>query len=428
MDRHPILGENITVEFACQVLTGLAAAHELQVVHRDLKPDNVFITSADGMPRLKLIDFGIAKLRGTPEFQQDLTRAGAMMGTPEYMAPEQLYEARDVDARADLYSLGVILYEMLSGERPADGDDAASIIAAVVAGRVRPLRERNPAVSEKLSQIVHRAIEAERGDRFESAHAMLNALLPLRRELSEADLATLGTRGTTADLPPQGKTGSRDGGRGADVPVTQPPDESSPPDTEDDVVVRDRTEDAALLAFPGAAPPASVAQLRAAARAPGLVPVPAERRRKTGRRSSPLILILSLLLLGLGSAIAFVVVVRSTRSSYTELPPSDPLLSPLPPATATPQVPESLPLDAPAPKEPVVRTPSRPGDTRPATPPAATDTPQLPPIAFPSALPPLPSSLPPLPSGFPTALPSFFPQIPGLTPPASSAKGGSEND
>lgn len=427
MDRKPVLSEPLAVEFACQILRGLEAAHDLQVVHRDLKPDNVFITNVESRPRLKLIDFGIAKLRGSPEFQQGLTRAGAMMGTPEYMAPEQLYEAREVDARADLYSLGVILYEMLCGERPADGDDAATIIAAVVAGRVRPLRERNPLVSEKLSKIVHRAIEAERGDRFESAHAMHAALEPLRTELSEEDLETLGMRRTTAELPPMdtGEPASAVADPGA-VPDTLPPGDSAPPDTEDDVPLGERTEDAAPLAFHGAAAPASIAQMRVAStQVAGAIPAPTGNTRPRRRRSSPLILVLTLLLIGLGCAIALVIVTRQGIDSYTELPPASvPITAPAP-ATATPQIPDNPPtVEAPTLEHPSQSTPPRSAGTRPATPPAtsANPSPTAPTIPFPSTLPPLPSTLPPLPSGFPTALPSFFPQIPGLTPPASSAK------
>ncbi len=118
MDRRGKLPPEQAVDFALQILSGLESAHAIGVVHRDLKPDNVFIVPATGGPLLKLIDFGIAKLRASTEFQKGLTRAGVIMGTPEYMAPEQLFAAENVDHRADLYSLGVILFEMLSGPSP----------------------------------------------------------------------------------------------------------------------------------------------------------------------------------------------------------------------------------------------------------------------------------------------------------------------
>ena len=118
MDRRGKLPVEQAIDFALQILSGLESAHAIGVVHRDLKPDNVFIVPATGGPLLKLIDFGIAKLRASTEYQKGLTRAGVVMGTPEYMAPEQLFSAETVDHRADLYSLGVILFEMLSGRRP----------------------------------------------------------------------------------------------------------------------------------------------------------------------------------------------------------------------------------------------------------------------------------------------------------------------
>src|ERR1041384_3479426 len=127
------------VDFGLQILAGLESAHAMGVVHRDMKPDNVFVTASAGGPLLKLIDFGIAKLRASSEFTKGLTRAGVVMGTPEYMAPEQLTSAHTADLRADIYSFGVMLFEMLGGCRPAVGDDVEIIIAAVQGGRVRRL-------------------------------------------------------------------------------------------------------------------------------------------------------------------------------------------------------------------------------------------------------------------------------------------------
>lgn len=143
LDRRVKLPKDQAIDFALQILSGLEAAHALGVVHRDLKPDNVFITPSTGGPLLKLLDFGIAKLREANEYQKGLTRPGAIMGTPEYMAPEQLYSADRVDHRADLYSLGVMLYEMLTGERPAYGDDAAAIVSQVAAGKVKRITEHD---------------------------------------------------------------------------------------------------------------------------------------------------------------------------------------------------------------------------------------------------------------------------------------------
>src|SRR5262249_39160300 len=152
----------------------------------DLKPDNVYVTPSAGGPVLKLLDFGIAKLRETGEFKKGLTRAGAVMGTPEYMAPEQLYAANRVDHRADIYSLGTMLYEMLSGERPANGDDAAQIVAQVASGQIQRVDEREPTLPKGLADVVHRAIEADKTRRFASAMEMRLTLSEFAGPLSHA--------------------------------------------------------------------------------------------------------------------------------------------------------------------------------------------------------------------------------------------------
>src|SRR6185436_1733305 len=118
------LSLDVALDYTLQMLAGLEAAHAVGAVHRDLKPDNVFVVSTSRGPVVKLLDFGIAKLRETDEGQGKLTRPGVMMGTPEYMAPEQVYSASTVDERADVYSVGAMLYEMLAGARPAQGEDA----------------------------------------------------------------------------------------------------------------------------------------------------------------------------------------------------------------------------------------------------------------------------------------------------------------
>ena len=108
----------IACDFTAQILDALEAAHALGVTHRDLKPENVFVTYQAAKAVLKLIDFGIAKLRSNVPGERSLTVAGMLMGTAEYMAPEQAFSADKVDARSDLYAVGVMLYEMLAGEAP----------------------------------------------------------------------------------------------------------------------------------------------------------------------------------------------------------------------------------------------------------------------------------------------------------------------
>jgi serine/threonine-protein kinase len=186
LDRQGKLPPDQAIDFALQILAGLEAAHATGVVHRDMKPDNVFVTPSGGGPLLKLIDFGIAKLRVSSEFTKGLTRAGVVMGTPEYMAPEQLSSAQTTDHRADIYSLGVMLFEMLAGCRPADGDDAEIIIAAVEAGRVRKLAGLVPGLPAGLIALVERATSPLRDQRFDSVSDMRLALAQFAGQLSHA--------------------------------------------------------------------------------------------------------------------------------------------------------------------------------------------------------------------------------------------------
>ena len=180
-------------EYTLQILQGLEAAHALGVVHRDLKPDNVFVTFQAGRPVLKLIDFGIAKLkRATGDGQtKNLTVAGMLMGTPEYMAPEQAYSADKVDVRADLYAVGVMLYEMLSGRTPVQGDDPRVLVLKVERGEVEPLVNVAPGIQPQLAGFVHRAMAPRPEVRFANATEMRLAL----------EAIVSGKKQTTAPIP-----------------------------------------------------------------------------------------------------------------------------------------------------------------------------------------------------------------------------------
>ncbi|MBK7584992.1 MAG: protein kinase [Myxococcales bacterium] len=203
LDRQRKLPKDQAIDFALQILSGLEAAHALGVVHRDLKPDNVFITPSTGGPVCKLLDFGIAKLRQTNDYNKGLTRPGALMGTPEYMSPEQLYSADRVDHRADLYSIGVLLFEMLAGERPAIGEDAAAIVGNVMAGKVKRLDELDKSLPAELVQAVHRGIDPDKGRRFQSAVDMRSALAAFAGQLSHAGkLAATPVPAGVSGLPP----------------------------------------------------------------------------------------------------------------------------------------------------------------------------------------------------------------------------------
>ena len=139
LDRDRILPVNVAVDYAIQILSALEAAHAVGVVHRDLKPENVFVTMASGKRVLKLIDFGIAKVREHNDAQRNLTLAGVAMGTAEYMAPEQARSADRADARSDIYAAGVMLYELIAGVRPVRGNDPRAVATHVERGEFVPL-------------------------------------------------------------------------------------------------------------------------------------------------------------------------------------------------------------------------------------------------------------------------------------------------
>ncbi|MFO0680179.1 MAG: serine/threonine-protein kinase [Polyangiaceae bacterium] len=176
LDRQKKLPVPLACEYTRQILEALEAAHALGIVHRDLKPENVFVTFALGRPVLKLIDFGIAKFRRSEPGAKNMTVAGVMMGTAEYMAPEQAYSADQADARSDVYAVGVMLYEMIAGVRPVDGADARIIAVKVERGEVVPLLNVAPHAPGELAGLVHRAMASRPDMRFSGAAEMRIAL------------------------------------------------------------------------------------------------------------------------------------------------------------------------------------------------------------------------------------------------------------
>jgi serine/threonine-protein kinase len=167
-----------TIEVLLPLVGAVRAAHLRSVLHRDLKPQNVFLAreEAGRPPVVMLLDFGLAKLVG--QEVEVLTRTGAIVGTPHYMAPEQLYGERDIDRRADVWAIGALAYECLSGRRPLDGSSYAQLVRSASRRALRPLGELAPAAPRELAALVDRMLAHDRGDRPELAavHAELDAL------------------------------------------------------------------------------------------------------------------------------------------------------------------------------------------------------------------------------------------------------------
>jgi serine/threonine-protein kinase len=152
------------VDYVLQACEGLAHAHALGVVHRDLKPSNLLLTKRrDGSALVKVFDFGISKARVVGRVEdEDLTTDGMMLGSPRYMAPEQILSTADVDPRSDVWSLGVVLYEMLAGDPPYSGSSAARTCVMVTGSDPPPsLRDRRPDVPEALEAAILRALERD---------------------------------------------------------------------------------------------------------------------------------------------------------------------------------------------------------------------------------------------------------------------------
>lgn len=182
--RQPRSVEDVA-ELLTGVADGLAAAHDAGILHRDIKPDNILVT---GSGYAKLADFGLAKLEAVPASEEatrtlseELTRKGIVVGTIAYMSPEQA-AGQPLDARSDMFSFGVVLYEMLSGRRPFAGATNLELLQQVIHGNPAPLRDDVP---EPLRALVARALQKEPARRFASMHEFVAALRSARRHSSQ---------------------------------------------------------------------------------------------------------------------------------------------------------------------------------------------------------------------------------------------------
>ena len=189
------LPPNEAVEITTQLASALCVAHDAGIVHRDIKPENIMLRR-DGY--VKVLDFGIAKF--TPAADPDgqlfvTTQAGVMLGTTRYMSPEQA-RSQAVDARSDIWSLGVVLYEMLAGRAPFDGETQTDVMAAVLMKEPLPLTQHAPELPAKLQRVVERALQKDKEARYQTATELLDDLRDVKRDLDIGSRS--GTRRPTA--------------------------------------------------------------------------------------------------------------------------------------------------------------------------------------------------------------------------------------
>lgn len=193
-----------------QVAEGVAVAHEAGIVHRDVKPENIFLIAGDDdEERVKILDFGVSKFDlGAEEAPTRLTAEGTLVGTPYYMSPEQA-SGKKVDARTDVYAMGVILYESLTGRLPFEAESVGELFVKIGAGECVPLRMRRPDLDDDWCEIVHRAFHRDPDVRYPTSEALRRDLVPLgsggtkkrARTISDSGRSTIGYGETRDEAP-----------------------------------------------------------------------------------------------------------------------------------------------------------------------------------------------------------------------------------
>jgi eukaryotic-like serine/threonine-protein kinase len=170
-----------TVDYVLQACEALAEAHAAGIVHRDLKPGNLYLAHRiDGQRLLKVLDFGVSKMSGgSAQSDAPATRTSALMGSPLYMSPEQMTSSRNVDARSDVWALGVVMYEMLCGKPPFDGETLPQVCNMVMTEAPPPLAGRASELPPRLCEVVHRCLEKQPSARFQSVGELAHALEPI---------------------------------------------------------------------------------------------------------------------------------------------------------------------------------------------------------------------------------------------------------
>ncbi len=223
MHRNGALPVQQAVDFVLQACEAIAEAHSLGIIHRDLKPKNLFLTQRlNGEPLVKVLDFGVSKIIGTEELS--LTATTQVLGSPSYMSPEQLRASRDVDQRTDIWALGSILYELLTGSVPFPATTLTALTAMVISDPPRPVESLRPDLAPPLRDAIMRCLEKKAEARFQSVGELAMALAPFASHatagLATQRISALGASSSSrlsAVTPPPDRPSFRAPGNNTDV-------------------------------------------------------------------------------------------------------------------------------------------------------------------------------------------------------------------
>jgi eukaryotic-like serine/threonine-protein kinase len=399
-EGNPWLSIPRAIHFILQSLVGLRVAHAAGIVHRDMKPSNVFVITKDGEADfVKLVDFGISKVK--QQGVANITRTNSALGTPLYMSPEQARSPRDVDHRSDLYSVGVILYELLTGRTPffSETGEFTELLFKIFTQDPPPIQTYRPDLPPALCDAVHRALTRDPKDRYSTTVEMSEALAPWADERSHVIVNRMRARGSRvqSSSPPEAKK-----------IISKPPGQSviPPPQTHgaapSDVFAQTQAGDLDLSLGPAAranrAPAPSAVSPAPSLTAPLAPPPPmvASPRTDVGvtrdatpiieppaKRRSPLAIAIPVVAVVVLAGAAWIGRGAFAKHSDT-LAQDPPVVAPTPSVAAPPSATLTLPASA-----------------------------DVAPSAIASALPPTPSVVVPPHKGAPTARPSTI----GVTPP-----------
>lgn len=187
-------------ELIIRVLDALRAAHAAGVIHRDLKPENIFLTSErGGLLNPKLLDFGISKILDATGVARVTTTHGHIVGTPAYMSPEQARGVKEIDQRTDVYSMGVVLYELLSGDLPFYSENPGDLLVLIMTAREQPLGERVPQLAGPLSDLIERAMAKRPEQRYRDAGEMLDAVVAISNSFQTTPAVSHSARSARAN-------------------------------------------------------------------------------------------------------------------------------------------------------------------------------------------------------------------------------------